>query len=328
LQPYLIANLVGKTAKRDFGEGDLFFKTDLEDAVALSQKKFNFPLRYGIPVRFHDINALIEGRNLDLVEIHLSYRDLDLALDQFLNHKGYDLDLVVHCPELFEGDHILDLCSDDEMYREKSIEFLIKTVHITEKISQYFKRSKSVKLVVNVGGHSDHKLDDPGIIQKKYKMVAESLNLIKSDLVEIIPQTMPPFPWHFGGQRFHNLFIDPAEIDQFCKLYNYRICFDISHSALACNHMGTSLAGFINKVGLHITHMHIADASGVDGEGLQIGDGDIDFPGALQNVLSKARDSTFIPEIWQGHKNNGADFWLALAKLENSFNQIVENSND
>ena len=92
--------------------------------------------------------------------------------------------------------------------------------------------------------------------------------------------------------------------------------------------MGTSLAGFINMVGLHIAHMHIADASGVDGEGLQIGDGDIDFPGALQNVLSKARDSTFIPEIWQGHKNNGADFWLALAKLENSFNQIVENTND
>ena len=25
-------------------------------------------------------------------------------------------------------------------------------------------------------------------------------------------QTMPPFPWHFGGQSHHNLFVDADEI--------------------------------------------------------------------------------------------------------------------
>ena len=25
--------------------------------------------------------------------------------------------------------------------------------------------------------------------------------------VEIIPQTMAPFPWHFAGQRYQNIFI-------------------------------------------------------------------------------------------------------------------------
>ena len=28
-------------------------------------------------------------------------------------------------------------------------------------------------------------------------------------------------------------------------------------------------------------------------------------------------NASFIPEIWQGHKNNGEGFWIALEKLEN-----------
>ena len=29
--------------------------------------------------------------------------------------------------------------------------------------------------------------------------------------------------------------------------------------------------------------------------------------------------SSFIPEIWQGHKNDGIGFWEALEKLEKYF---------
>ena len=42
--------------------------------------------------------------------------------------------------------------------------------------------------------------------------------------VEIVAQTMPSFPWHFGGQAFHNLFMDLDEIVQFCSANNMRIC--------------------------------------------------------------------------------------------------------
>ena len=28
---------------------------------------------------------------------------------------------------------------------------------------------------------------------------------------------MSPFPWHFGGQRYQNIFMDPDEIINFCK---------------------------------------------------------------------------------------------------------------
>ncbi len=96
-----------------------------------------------------------------------------------------------------------------------------------------------------------------------------------------------------------------------------RICLDISHSKLACNHRHESFTSFLQKVGPYAAHLHMADARGVDGEGLQIGEGDIDFVN-LNNVLSKyAPEASMIPEVWQGHENEGEGFWIALNRLEN-----------
>ena len=61
----------------------------------------------------------------------------------------------------------------------------------------------------------------------------------------------------------------------------------------------------------------MGDASGVNGEGLQIGDGEINFEKLGKILKHKAPRSTFIPEIWQGHKNDGEGFFIALEKLEN-----------
>ena len=63
-------------------------------------------------------------------------------------------------------------------------------------------------------------------------------------------------------------------------------------------------------------HLHIADSEGVDGEGLQIGEGEIDFPALAEYLQKTAPNASFIPEIWQGHKNEGEGFWVALEELE------------
>jgi sugar phosphate isomerase/epimerase len=134
--------------------------------------------------------------------------------------------------------------------------------------------------------------------------------------VEILPQTLPPFPWYFGGQLYLNLFVDPQDTAEFCRQYGYRLCLDISHSKLACNHRKGSFKSFIQQVGPYTAHLHIADAAGVDGEGLQIGEGDLDFPALAADLAQVAPQASFIPEIWQGHKNEGEGFWLALERLE------------
>ena len=60
-------------------------------------------------------------------------------------------------------------------------------------------------IVANIGGFS---MDEPFDQEKKtryYNQFFESLKLLDLEGVEIIPQTMAPFPWHFGGQRHQNI---------------------------------------------------------------------------------------------------------------------------
>ncbi len=98
-----------------------------------------------------------------------------------------------------------------------------------------------------------------------------------------------------------------------------RVCFDVSHSKLACNHFNWSFQDFVRLVGPWTAHLHLADASGVDGEGLQIGDGDMDFVSLARDLDQYAPAASFIPEVWQGHKNGGEGFWHALDLLETAF---------
>ena len=79
----------------------------------------------------------------------------------------------------------------------------------------------------------------------------------------------------------------------------------------------TIIYEYAKKIAPYTAHIHIGDATGVNGEGLQIGEGEIDFI-KLGKILNEGcPTASFIPEIWQGHKNNGEGFWIALEKLKN-----------
>ena len=45
----------------------------------------------------------------------------------------------------------------------------------------------------------------PEYLPKLYDRFVNSLDKLDLTGVELIPQTMAPFPWHFGGQRYQNL---------------------------------------------------------------------------------------------------------------------------
>jgi len=314
LQPNRRAELEGKAARRSFKAGDFFFPSDLE-SVQVKARAYQFKRPWGLPVRYHDFKGLLEKSNPDLLEFHLSYKDLEQDLSLYFD-QFYDMDLVVHSPELFAGDHLLDLCSIDNAYRQRSIVELQRVIDLTCQLKRFFKRSLRPCIVTNIGGFT---IDSPlGRSQRNhcYELLQDSLSQLDAEGVEIIPQTMPPFPWHFGGQRHHNLFVDPQDTAKFCREGGYRICLDVSHSKLACNHYKWSFKEFVEQVGAYVAHLHIADAEGVDGEGLQIEDGEIDFPALAADLNQTAPHASFIPEIWQGHKNEGEGFWLALKRLE------------
>jgi N-acetylneuraminate synthase len=227
--------------------------------------------------------------------------------------------LVVHSPDLFAGDHLLNLCASDETYRQRSIQELQRVVDTTRSLKTYFKKSSRPLIVASVGGFTKESFVNKLERKDMYALVAQSLSEIDSEGVEIIPQTLPPFPWYFGGQLYLNLFVEPLDTAEFCHEYGYRVCLDISHSKLACNYYKLSFKEFVEKVGIHAAHLHIVDAKGIDGEGLQIGEGEIDFPALAEDLEKVAPHASFIPEIWQGHKNEGEGFWLALERLEKFF---------
>ncbi|MCP6423741.1 acetylneuraminic acid synthetase, partial [Klebsiella pneumoniae] len=70
--------------------------------------------------------------------------------DFFIDQQS--MGFAVHSPELFANDHILDLASEDDEYRIKSIDYLNKVCEITRQLKHYFPVTERPVIVVNAGG--------------------------------------------------------------------------------------------------------------------------------------------------------------------------------
>jgi len=309
--------LLGRKLSRPMLEEDYFYLSDVE-GKRLEPREYRFKRPWGVPVRYHDFFEYYEKISPDIFEFHLSYSDLDLNIKDFLTGT-YQCGFVVHAPELFAGSHLMDLASPDKDYRQYSINQTQRVIDITRSMKKYFPDTERPMIVANIGGFTMDELLPKEELENYYDRFAASLSILATDGVEIIPQTMAPFPWHFGGQRYQNLFVRAEECRYWCDHLNLRMCFDISHSRLTSNHYNLDFYEFAKLLGPITGHLHIGDALGLNGEGLQIGEGDIDFEKLISILDVYCPDASFIPEIWQGHKNGGEGFWAALDKLENIF---------
>ncbi len=314
ISPQCFHDLIGKKLNRDMGEEDFFFSSDIS-SKKISARKYSYNRPWGIPIRFHDFQKYLEISSPDFVEFHLSYQDMILKPDDYL-FEEYDLNFVVHAPELFENSELLDLASTNKAYQKKSISNMQRVIDLTVDLKRFFPKTIRPLIVTNIGGFSMDKNFNQQEVERGYEIFSQSLLDLNSEGVEIIPQTMAPYPWHFGGQRFQNLFVHPDEIIKWCDKLNLRICFDVSHSMLTANNFGYSFYELSEQIAPLSAHLHIGDAEGTNGEGLQIGEGSINFNKTGKILKKLAPQATFIPEIWQGHKNDGEGFWKALEILE------------
>ena len=314
LSPLKMPALIGRRLSRAMARDDYFFQSDLDNGAATA-RRYRFDRPWGVPVRYHDTQRFLEICQPDILEFHLSYSDMERDPAAYLSGT-YDLGFVVHAPELFAGSKLMDLATADEGLRRYSLQQTQAVIDITRGLKKFFPKTKRPPIVANIGGFT---MDEPLSAGRKaecYRIFAASLAELDLDGVELIPQTMAPFPWHFGGQRHQNIFIFPEESAAFCAKHNLRMCVDISHTKLAANHFGFDFGEGLAQLGPHTAHLHFGDAKGLDGEGLQIGEGEIDFDQIGAVLRRHAPDASFIPEIWQGHKNLGEGFWTALERLE------------
>ena len=272
-----------------------------------------FPILWGVPVRYHDFKDYTKRIHPDLYEFHHSYRDLGLSPNAYLEPVDCRR-LIVHAPELFENSKLLDLISDVPSYRQRSIDNMKRVIAATEALRPFFPKADSALIVANIGGFS---MDAPVSIDKRreyYERFAEEISRIDFGSTELIPQNMAPFPWHFGGQRHQNIFMYPDEIVAQSRANGLRICLDVSHLSMTCTQFAFDFLEELAKLLPVSAHLHIADAKGLNGEGVGLGEGDIDWTKAWP-LITANRNLSFIPEVWQGHKNFGEGFWKALRFL-------------
>ncbi|MCK1387504.1 N-acetylneuraminate synthase family protein [Bradyrhizobium sp. 21] len=314
LSPLKMPALLGRKLTRAMATDDYFFQSDLDDGTAKA-RRYRFDRPWGVPVRYHDTERFLEICEPDILEFHLSYSDMERDPAAYLSGT-YDLGFVVHAPELFAGSKLMDLATPDEALRRYSLEQTQAVIDITRGLKKFFPNTKRPPIVANIGGFTMDEPLPPEEKVERYRIFAQSLKELDMDGVELTPQTMAPFPWHFGGQRHQNIFIFPEESAAFCAKHDLRMCVDISHTKLAANHFGFDFAHGLAQLGPHTAHLHFGDAKGLDGEGLQVGEGEIDFDEIGRVLRQHAPTASFIPEIWQGHKNMGEGFWIALERLE------------
>ncbi|WP_225150607.1 N-acetylneuraminate synthase family protein [Bradyrhizobium sp. BRP23] len=314
LSPLKMPALLGRKLTRTMAADDYFFQSDLNEGAAKA-RRYHFDRPWGVPVRYHDTERFLEICEPDIIEFHLSYSDMERDPAAYLSGT-YDLGFVVHAPELFAGSKLMDLATPDEALRRYSLEQTQAVIDITRGLKKFFPKTKRPPIVANIGGFTMDEPLPPEEKAERYRIFAQSLTELDMEGVELTPQTMAPFPWHFGGQRHQNIFIFPEESAAFCAKHDLRMCVDISHTKLAANHFGFDFAQGLAQLGPHTAHLHFGDAKGLDGEGLQIGEGEIDFDEIGQVLRKHAPTASFIPEIWQGHKNMGEGFWTALERLE------------
>lgn len=311
LSPQRYPDLVGRVATRLIDMDEPFTDRDLGVVIELDVEH-TLPYDWGFTVRFRDFEDSLSFKPR-MLEFHFTDQDLD----EHFPGGDYDLKLVVHAPEFFERT-LVDLCSLDERQRRQSVELIQKTIDLTREMAPHFLGLP--KVVVHPGGMSlDHPIKNRANL---YDNLRRSVEEIDYEGVEFLLENLPPHPWYFGGQWLTNAFMDAEEIRDFITPLNLNICFDSSHSKLYSNWAHRNFYEEIRILLPYIRHLHLSDGAGLDGEGLQIGEGTIDWIHFFKVIGAGKKggyQGTMIPEIWRGHQRGSEGFVIAIRRLSEAY---------
>jgi len=307
-----IFDYIGKVLKKPIPKDHYIGKTDFEDITYISDwEEFSFSKRWGIKCRFHDYDEY-KTLNSPCVEFHCSQTDLDIDFKPDLSQS----ELIVHAPEIFDR-QLVDICSDDPVIVEQSLDILQRSIDKTIEISKYFPIKKP-KLVMHLGGMflNTRDLVNTSILTER---AIENFKKLKFDydLIDILPENLPPRPWYLGGEWFQHGFMLSKDLIQFCNYFNLGMTYDICHASLYCNEFDIDLAEYTKEIMPIVRHIHISDAYGNNGEGVQIGEGSIDFDRVLKEV--KNYEFTWVPEIWSGHLHQGTGTYKCMNILSEKY---------
>jgi sialic acid synthase SpsE/sugar phosphate isomerase/epimerase len=318
LSPQLYQELVGRVAQRSLEADEPFIDQDLGIKIELDVEH-TLPMEWGFTVRFRDFEEILVY-NPRLLEFHFTDQDLD----EHYPGGDFNLKLVSHAPEFFERT-LVDLCTYDARQRTQSVALIQKTIDLTREIAPHFVGKP--KIIVHPGGMSlDQPIDDRRLL---YENLQRSVEELDYSGVELLLENLPPHPWYFGGQWLTNAFMDAYEIREFILPLGLDICFDTSHAKLYCNWAHVDFYEQVRVLLPHVGHLHLSDAAGLDGEGLQIGEGTIDWVHFFRVIAAgqpEGYHGTMIPEIWRGHQRGSEGFIIAIQRLSEAYFKALQTS--
>lgn len=298
-----IERYIRKPLQANIEKGEVITKGAFNKITPISDKVISVAkkLKLSLPVRLHDYEKMESMFPIGAFEFHLSFDEVlsEIDISNICPNNKYS----IHLPDYINPTQLMNPFSKDSGQKEASLMLLDRTVKFAEKLQDL----TGVKVPV-VGSFSVVNIDREDFFENHSV-------LIKSYLrrgVEILPQWLPPIAWYFGGSVGLNVMNNLEDIEHL-KKHNLDVCMDVCHLILGRNYYHFSADLILDKLKEETRHVHIADAIGIDGEGLAIGDGDPENIFLIKKVLNY--NCLKVIEVWQGHLDNGAGFKDALIKL-------------
>jgi N-acetylneuraminate synthase len=307
ISPQELYEIVGNSTQENIKEDQILRWSHVREV----QKSSENPQleNWGVVVRFSDIDDHDWG-NPDVFEFRVNGADLE---EDFEISEHKDKRLTMHAPEQ-KGHDVVDLSSTTEEERRRAEQIMQNLIDkAREDVKPKFSDEHQPMIVIHPGGITSEEM----VLEETDKMnraLARTMSNLDDEGVDLLLENMPPLPWIYGGQQYHNNFMRAQEIAEYCEKHDQKICYDTSHAKLWCNYADESLKEHMEELKPYIEYLHIADAAGVDGEGLQIGKGEIAWKKIAP--LIKELQVPMTTEIWRGHENQGKGFKEAAKKLE------------
>jgi N-acetylneuraminate synthase len=254
-----------------------------------------------LPVRLHDLASIQARFPIGAFEFHLSFAEVHSGLDAraFDRSNRYS----IHLPDYVSSTELMDPFAVGARQREASLDILERTVAFAEALQQATGQPVPV-----VGSFSVVHAD----LETFFAEHAELLGSFNARGVTVMPQWLPPIAWYFGGSvRLHAM--NHQRDARLLAKHRMPVCLDICHLLMGRNFFGFSAEALMQDLRAGVRHVHVADAAGVDGEGLAIGEGEPENLEIIRQALEF--DCIKVIEVWQGHLDQGAGFRKALLRL-------------
>ena len=302
IQPFLKHPTV-----REVAPGQVLSRSVFEKTPPVSDAAIDFARsrKFAIPVRLHDLASIEQKFPVGAYEFHLSYGEVLSEIDA----KQYKADnrYSIHLPDYINSTQLMDPFSADALQAERSYNILQRTVDFADALQQH--TGQHVPIVGSFSVVHDS-------IEQFYQQHSQLVERFRQKGVSILPQWLPPIAWYFGGSVKLEAVNQPRDVE-LIEQYQLPICMDVCHLCMGDSVFDFEATEVIKRLSGFIRHVHIADAAGIDGEGLHFGEGDTKNMPAISSVMDL--DCMKVIEVWQGHLDEGAGFAKALNRLSELF---------